>query len=220
MKYLLPKWRRWLSIVDNQVIHLKHLQNIFQETQKIIAANPKIHHRSAFYDLLNEGYGTAISVGIRRLDDRDNRSISFLRLLEEIRDHSSLLSRLRYVALYRDTGNKVDTELTKQLANTHFDKLVGSGKRFLPKSHVIRDASLLKKSTRLIRWYVNKQVAHRNIRQLKKLPTYKDLHDALNAIEKLVIRYESLMWAKSYLGGLTPVIQYNWKKIFKEPWIP
>lgn len=214
---LIKKWYRWLDTVNRQVTHLKHLQNVFREVQNIIAANSKLHHPSAFYDLVNECYGTTIAVGIRKLDDHDSRSISFLNLLEDIRRNSQILSRRRYVGLYIRMENSEDM---KEIANSYFDDLVGPGRNHISKSQILKDLRLLKRSTRRIRKYVNKQVAHINRVRLRKLPTYKDLDNALNEIENLAMRYEMILRARSHPGGLTPVIQYNWMKIFEVAWAP
>ena len=50
------------------------------------------------------------------------------------------------------------------------------------------------------------------------VPTFKDLEDALRALERLVIFYWTLLKGSSLIG-LTPTIQYNWQDVFEFAWI-
>ena len=50
------------------------------------------------------------------------------------------------------------------------------------------------------------------------LPTFGDLHDAIDGIGEIFQKYAVML-----TGGwnlLEPVIQDDWKAIFREPWIP
>ena len=48
--------------------------------------------------------------------------------------------------------------------------------------------------------------------------TLKDVHDAIDVIRDLFKRYYNLLTASSY-GSLVPLIQHNWKAVFREPWL-
>ena len=65
----------------------------------------------------------------------------------------------------------------------------------------------------------DRRIAHYDKRGLARpVPTFKDLEDALRALERLVIFYWTLLKGSSLIG-LTPTIQYNWQDVFEFAWI-
>jgi hypothetical protein len=67
---------------------------------------------------------------------------------------------------------------------------------------------------------VNKRIAHRAGRgALRKLPTYDDLHRALDVLDHVVVKYHILVSAEGYSTTYaTP--QFNWMRVPFKPWIP
>jgi hypothetical protein len=54
--------------------------------------------------------------------------------------------------------------------------------------------------------------------EFKTVPTFDDLDNALNLLEALTIKYLHLLTGKQP-ETFVPVFQYDWTKIFREPWI-
>ena len=70
-----------------------------------------------------------------------------------------------------------------------------------------------------IEHYVDRRIAHYDKRDLATpVPSFKDLEDALRALETLVIFYWAVLKG-SGLVGLTPTIQYDWQDVFEFAWI-
>lgn len=63
----------------------------------MVEAKPALQVPSPFYSWMQRSYVMGQASAIRRLVDWDGRTISLIRLIEEIADHSEVLSRRRYV---------------------------------------------------------------------------------------------------------------------------
>lgn len=71
-----------------------------------------------------------------------------------------------------------------------------------------------------IEHYVDRRIAHYDQRGLARpVPRFKDLEDALKALEGFVLFYWPLLKGVSMPGGLLPTIQYDWKSVFTFAWI-
>ena len=53
-----------------------------------------------FFNLVDDMYVSHVLVAIRTLDDTDTRTYSLFNLIEEIRDHVSLLDKAWFVSRY------------------------------------------------------------------------------------------------------------------------
>src|SRR6266850_2902607 len=98
------KWDRWLEKIKGDITRLSVNRHIFWEVQEIIKRNAKIQKPSSFYEWMGNLYATDAVIGVRRLLDKDDRSISLARLLTEIQEKPEVLSRARFLALYRDAN--------------------------------------------------------------------------------------------------------------------
>jgi len=202
----------WLGILERAVTDLRIDQHIFWEVQEIIRANPKIHTPGDFNGWMGRMYSAAISVAIRRQVDSDSRSVSFIRFLGELKSTPKVVSRERYVALFREAG------LPEFLANADFDRHVGVGFNSLDPGAVDREIETLKLKTEPLRTYVNKRIAHHDEKEFTNFPKFRDIDEAIDYLEVLVKRYVLLFRAKG-LTQVLPYWQYDWKAIFYHPWV-
>ncbi len=166
---------------------------------------------SHFFDQLSSSYGISQSAAVRRQTDRDPRVISLARLLVEIKDDPSRLSRERFVSQYDlDQQERGDQVFTSQFAGEvgdHVDPAL-----------VETDLQRLEDNALEITTYVNRHVAHADARPMQTLPTYAELNSAIDTIGDLFKRYYTLVTVESYLE-LVPTPQYDWEAVFREPWI-
>lgn len=206
------KWNEWLDTIYKDVQNLLTNRYIFREVQKIISSNPRIQIGSSFYDWMGSVYAASQVIGVRRQVDADSDSISFRNLLDEIRQHAHILSRERYVSLYKDSG------LPNDIPHRDFDRKAGTGRNHIDPVVVEADLSALQEKAERIRKYVNKRIAHFDRAEFKSLPTYAELDECLDYLEALLKKYLSLLQAKTHLS-IVPVWQYDWKEIFRRPWI-
>ena len=206
------KWEGWLEIIHEDIRELLSRKYLFKEVQDIIKSNPKIQKPSSFYDWLSIVHTVDISIGIRRQLDANKNSVSFTRLLTAIAREPEVLSRERFVSLYPDE------EYRQDYAHRDFDDLAGKANDYVDPESVKDDLKNLRESGRDIREFANKRVAHRSENSPSKPVTDTKVVSCLDLLEKLLIKYELLFHAATY-DSILPVWQYDWKEIFREPWI-
>jgi hypothetical protein len=146
-------------------------------------------------------------MGIRRQVDEDPRAASLARLLKEIRRAPGVVSRTRFVALYT----------IQEMGERAFDRLAGPGAQEIDPRQVQDDLSRLRRSTVGLERYATQRVAHLDQTASPSVPTYADLDAALDLPDELTRKYRGLLLAQP--EGLVPTIVYDWKAIFREPWI-
>ena len=210
------KWRRWLKIIGSDLGDLLTSQDIFNEIQKVFKANKQIQSPTLFYRWMNDNYATRITVGIRRLTDYDRRTISLYRLIQNISENPTALSRAYFVSGYpqwmRDKGS----------ADKDFDQFACRKSKLLSKFKLERDMRRLTNETERLRKFVNKWIAHTDLRQrvqMHKIPNYEDVADALKAVDKIYCKY-ILLLTRSGARTRKPEIVPDWKEPLRHPWIP
>ena len=206
------KWQKWLDRIFEDIQGILINRHVFWEVQEIIRSNKKIHIGSIFYQWMGIVYPSSTVIGIRRQLDMDKRSISFARLLTEIINNPETISRERFIALYKDSG------LSEEIPNRHFDRFSGVGLSFIDKVEVESDLIILREKTKNISKFANKRIAHCDKANFKNLPTFAELDECLNYLESLLNKYLSMLRAQP-LVNIVPEIMYDWKKIFRYPWI-
>lgn len=164
------KWDKWLEKIYIDIQRLLINRYIFREVQKIIEANPRIQIASSFYEWMGSVYANDAVIGVRRQVDPDKRSISFARLLAEIRDNPQVLSRSRFVALYKSNPSR---------GHRDFDGFAGQGNAHVDPAKVDDDLDQLKQQTQNLKKYANRRVAHFDHRALKTPPTFQELDECL-----------------------------------------
>jgi len=206
------KWNRWLDTIYSEITNLSRYRNIFWEVQKIIEDNQKIQKPSSFYEFLGHSYVAYTLMGIRKQVKIHKDSISFARLLKEIIETPEVLSRTRFVNRYK--GSAIEHH-----ANKDFDQFSGNVISHVDPSVVKKDLENLMKKAKCLEEYADKRIAHLDKKSPKTIPTYKDADDCIDFLEELMKRYFLLIRGEA-LSDILPSYLYDWKAIFKCPWIP
>jgi hypothetical protein len=210
------KDKEWISLlrnIENQVSRLLWNRYLFREFMATIETNSALDTNNPFVVWVWENYLFNAALGVRRLIDRDRRSISLLLLLEDIAKKPEILSRKRYAALFEDSGLSDDTAYI----NRCFDSLVGEGKDCPDRRDIEHNMQKLLIIAKILIRYVNKMVAHIDKGTIRKLPTINDLDASIDCLADITKKYYAILHA----GGveLLPVAQTPWKRIFEIPWI-
>lgn len=212
MDVLYEKLHGWLDVLDDQVKGLRVNQHIFWEVQKIIRANPIIDKPNHFYGWMTENYATAMSVTVRKLADRDSRTISFHRFLEEIRNNPVVISRRRF------KDNFVNGNYSERDADETFDQLIGANRDHIDSSVVEYEINTLLIKTSKLKRFVDKRIAHHENSEFDDFPTFQELDEAIGYLEELIRHYYSIFECMG-TGDLIGSWAYDWKAIFYHPWI-
>ena len=208
----LTKWLRWLKIIHDEIQRLVLAKDAFWEVQQIIKSNKKIQKPSYFYQYLGNTYVSYSVIGMRRQFKVDSQSISLSRLLTELAETPEVISRTYYKGLYSGSG-------VERFADRDFDKFSEPGAPHISKKKVLEDLKKLRDAGRKLEDYADRRVAHRDKREVKSPPLFKDGDAFIELVDKRYVKYHLLFHATSMLS-LMPTYQYDWKEIVREPWIP
>ena len=203
------QWGEWIMVIHEDVENTILNRHIRQEVAAIIDANPRIQIPSSFYEWMAAVDSESGLMAVRRQLDKDSRSISLARLLGEIVRYPHVLSRERFVGLYGPEH--------QNLAHQEFDRNVASGANQIDPTVVQTDLDAFEDRTRDVERYGTKRVAHHDREGPKNIPTFQELDVALDLIHALRVKYLFLLQAQTYNE---PVWTYDWKAIFREPWVP
>lgn len=201
-----------LDVLKTEVQALTVGHHIFWEVQKIIKANPQIQTGSSFYEWMGSAYATSMSVAIRRQVDEDLDSISFINFLKKIHASPGVISRKAYKDLF------VDGKYPPRWADSCFDRLTAKGLDHIDPDDVAKQIEALRENTDHVRKYVNRRVAHRDRRDFRPIPKFRDIDAAVDYLDHLTVRYLNLFRGMS-MKTVLPTWQYDWKEIFRHPWI-
>lgn len=208
----ISKWLRWLDVIKAEIQDLVVSKYIFHEVQKMIAENPKIQVNNSFYRYITSTYVSHAVIGLRRQLKTDPQGISLALLLQELIKTPEVLSRKYYVGLHE--GSTVE-----DLADEDFDRFASPGASHIDPAQVEKDLQRLRDVTRKCEDFADKRIAHRDKREPKSLLTYNEVDDCISLLDELYIKYLLMFEAKA-MDTLLPTWQYDWKEIFRTPWLP
>lgn len=207
----LKKWLKWLDVIKAEVQELLIAKHTFHEVQKIIEANPKIQTANSSYHYFTNSYVSHVVVGLRRQIKIDPQSISLARLLKEMCENPEVLSRKYYVSLYKDS-------VLENFAEQDFDRISMVGATHIDAGKVAADLQNLREVTAKCEEFSDQRLAHRDKREPKSPPTYNEVDECLDLLDRLVIKYQLAFLAQAG-ETLLPTWQYDRKEIFRTPWI-
>lgn len=208
------KWFRWIEIIHKEIQrNLSWNRHVFRKVRKIIKNNPKMPKQNKFYVFLGDAYGTLVLMAIRRQVKSKKDSISLARLLEEIYKKPEILSRERFVNLYKEKGED------ENIASEHFDALVGKGRNFVDPDQVCSDLDELRQKSKKIEKIVDKRLAHydRGAININNI-TFEEIDESIDFLEKLLKKYYYLIRAIDKKHILPETLFEEWMAIFDETW--
>jgi len=212
--------------ITQQVYAIHHYRDLFRQLADITqqASLPA----SVFFDAVNRWYSATQAIAVRRQLDRTRRTVSLVRLLEDIERHRGVMSRERHLALWLgeapeeralDLGGGWSWTPFLDEAQANFERFSGARERTYVDRAVVRaDISKLEEAGRVVKRHVDEAIAHAALHPERAFVTYEDLDGAIDVVADLVRKYTSFLKAESILW-FEPDIQQDWKAIFRQPWI-
>lgn len=144
------QWKRQFKVIKNQINELALRRFIYREVTKLIQTNPRLQVRSAFYDWMRSVYVTDMTVSIRRLVDWDKRTISFIRLMEDMKRHPEVISRRRFTHPYKN--------FMKQFGHRDYERFAKPGQNILDRNVIATHRRTIVRSQKKIRDFVNNHI--------------------------------------------------------------
>lgn len=201
----------------NQDIHsIFHHLDLFKKLNKIISSNQSLKKMDGtLLAWIKKASTVDLVISMGRICDRDIRTGSLVRFLEELKNNGDYLTRERYVKLYKSSD-----KLMLELANRDFDKLAGPGQQIFSPTIIQSDIEKITedKLFKKILTYRHQYVAHSDQDKSEDVPTYDELFQVFEIVEGILKKYNLLLRAVS-LSGATPVMQGNWTEVLTIPWL-
>lgn len=220
------KWKRWLAEIRGEIEELVTNKYIFWEIQKMIDNNSNLQEPCSFNWFIGQTYSDYGVIAVRRqikfneFNKRDP-SISFVRLLKEMIMDPGVLSRERFVNMYRIGMKNLEESKAEYIGNKTFDSnFPGGCTDHIDPTAVQQDLDELKKRSCKLEEFADKRVAHYDKKAPKTIPTFNELDACIDWLEELTIKYTLLFEGKDL--GENLVIEFledYWDEIFSQPWI-
>ncbi len=209
----LEKWRAVLEErVKPEILTLVLHRQVFWRVREIAQSNPDLPH-SYFIGFIQETYANSQAVGVRRLVDPGRQPVSLLRLLNEIESMCEQFTETWFIELWSPDG-----ELAERQARSSFrEHFRGRTDDHLDPQVVENDKNSLSSSVESVRAHVDTSLAHMD-KSPSEIPTFADLHLAIDAIVHVFKKYYLLLTAASILLDKIP-LDHNWESIFTMPWM-
>jgi len=207
----IAKWIRWLDVIEWNVQSLVLYKHMFWEIQGIISANPNVQLNSAFHRYMGDTYVAFAAMGVRRQLKIDSQSISMARLLCELGNDPKRITLDYYLGLQPDSR-------FHPLIKSTFRQYCEGNQNHISSKKVQRDLLRLKSISRDVEDFADRRIAHSDSREPKRSPQFSDLNESIDKLNKLYSKYYLLLTGNS-ISSLMPTFQYDWKAIFKVPWI-
>lgn len=206
-------WVEQIDRIANDVVVLHHHRQIWQRVREITqeADLPP----STFFDALSGWYATSQMTAIRRLVDRDSRTLSLRRLLDDLIAHPRVMSLDRHVALWlRDPAE----EWTDREGRASYERFADASGEQLDVAAVTADRERAVEAAEAIKHYVDQRVAHHDLEPVAGVPTWDELNAAVDTFAEVVRKYAGLLTAQHW-WQFEPVIQYDWEAPFRRAWL-
>lgn len=208
----LEDWREWLEgDLFQQVHEILQQRLVFKSWNEIVdVAATDSKTPGLFHAWVNHNYIAALAVGVRRMCDRDTRTRSLVRLLEEIKEHAPELTREWWMGRWWPPDDEPSEPYLAQ-----FDELSSGGDHVDP-AVVQADLDRLTEVSGVIREYVNKFVAHLDGDRARVGPvTLGELHEAADTVYEVFHRWYELV---TNVTLTVPAIEH-WETVLTRPWI-
>lgn len=218
----LERWNKWFDSVSQDLVDLHYNRAIYREIGHMVDVNPEIQRPSSFFRFLRNTYVMTQLILVRRQaagvwqgDSEDKRSISFARLLLNISKHPEEISRQRFYGLFAGEGRS-----TAQMDRMLEAAGVKPTEDALDYEMVKKDLNLLTVTTKQLKGYADKMVAHVDTDGwTQSVPTFGELDDAIDFLGNLGSRYSILLRGRE-VKSFEPIIPPTWKSVFTVAWIP
>lgn len=207
-----PKpWVRLLTNIDNEVTTLLRHQATWEsfrdavDKSKVATANPY------FPQWVSELYAATAAIGIRRMVDADDRTGSFVQLLQKMQARPERLTREWFIG-------GVELPMAQHLDRTFTVNGDPGQTGYFDPAVARRDLESLRTIAYGVRMYANQHVAHAQRTRSEGVPTFGDIHAVLDHLLVLIRKYTLLLRQTDRVQG-PPVIQEPWMRIFTQPWL-
>lgn len=190
-------WMRWNGDIHElrlQVTALFERRRIWRAYVAACNSEDLTEAAGVFHAWIALLYSDAMSIGIRRLVDRDphNSPVSLYELIMDLSNHAEEVTAENFLKVWQPRDN-----FERERALGTFRSLFPVANGFLAE-RIKAEAEMLRWTASSILVHADKRIAH-NDRKKSTLPTWKELDEALDVVAQLFKRYFLLITCGQYL---------------------
>jgi hypothetical protein len=200
------RWRGWLKTIDQDITTVFYWRATWLAIGEMLRANPAIPPSHVF-NYLSNTYGTSQAVAVRRLADPRRGVVSLAALIKDVRKLAVEITVERWAGLY--PGSDVaDFARFQAVGTSHFDPSIA-------KADLVR----LSDAVEHVKTYVDEHLAHRDPNPTRDIPTFGQIHSAIDLVAELFRKYNMVVTGVDRVV-MVPVPKPGWFLPFTVPWLP
>ena len=189
-------------------------RDAWREVSSMLEANGQLPD-SYWWEFMRDTYATTQAVAVRRQADTNRDAASLGKLIEEIRDDPSRITREFWIGLWDEPPFGFEHVIAQKGWAEQYGREV---RDHLDPAIPAADFEMLRTVAANVKAYVDEHVAHADAAAASVTLTLGDVHAAVEVIGDLFKRYYNLLTAGSY-AELVPAIQHDWQAVFRVPWL-
>ena len=207
----LKKWLKWMNKIRIDVSSLVAAHDVFCSIDELFSSNQQLNQNSLVLWYLRNTYAAYAAMCVRRHLKTKKDSISLARLLDELAEAPSKVSR----AYFREVYTSVPIQAA---ADAFFDRFCSAAGELHISSQLVRsDLELLRRTAVSCEDLADRRIAHLDKRGLKCPPDVKKLAEVIDCLHKICLKYHRLFCGDD-LSSLLPECSDNWMAVFDIPW--
>ncbi len=180
--------------------------------------NNTLKKHSAFYSVIQTTYCHSVLMYIRRQVRKDRDSVSLIKLAEDIKDNSGLITKEFYSSLYVINRPDDEHDEWKKLGERDFAEHFGGAlvDRLDPQI-IEEDIQCLAKISDDSSGFTDRRLAHLDKREPTSIPMYSEIESWCDDLNEILRKYMLLFRAVAY--NVEPILQHEWRSIFCTAWL-
>ena len=199
------RWHEWLETIKQDIWTVFFWRATWLTVGDFVRSNPDIPP-SHYFAYLARTYGTTQALAVRRLADEGANVVSLASLIKEVRRNAREITAEWWVKLQPGADIR-DFRRFQAAESNHFDPAIAT-----------KDLARLKADVARVKVYVDQHLAHADRNPTKDIPTFGEIHAALDSVGDVFKTYYMLLVGADMLF-LVPLPQPGWFQPFTVPWL-
>jgi hypothetical protein len=200
------RWRSWLETISNDIFFVYFWRATWLTVGDMVRANPDVPP-SHYFRYLSDTYGTSQAVAVRRIADESANVVSLVNLIRDVKRHAVQITTEWWLTV--NPANEAGDFLRfRGRDSDHFDPVIANN-----------DLARLHDAVTKVKKYVDQHLAHRDQDPTKDIPTFRDIHDAVDEVGGAFRTYNMLLTGAD-MPSLVPEPELDWYVPFTVPWLP